>query len=187
VRLGDRASSRVGRNNAAPVGATLTVELRNAAHLQSSDTSGSSAATATAAHPANPAHGSAEGTAANALKEISGADYPQVKSSLENRWVPQVSSKKVGLFVDGITYNSVDILRNHLTLRQQHDDVRLVSSDDWTTFNGSDWWITVVGEPSPDASSANRWCDAHGIDAFNCFAKMIGARLGPDGTTVLRK
>jgi hypothetical protein len=162
VRLGDRASSRVGRNNAAPVGATLTVELRNAAHLQSSDTSGSSAATATAAHPANPAHGSAEGTAANALKEISGADYPQVKSSLENRWVPQVSSKKVGLFVDGITYNSVDILRNHLTLRQQHDDVRLVSS-------------------------ANRWCDAHGIDAFNCFAKMIGARLGPDGTTVLRK
>ena len=70
---------------------------------------------------------------------------------------------------------------------QQFDDVRLVSSGDWTTFDGSNWWITVVGEPSSDASSANRWCDVHGIDAFNCFAKMISSAFGPQGTTVLRK
>ena len=168
-------------------GDTLTVELRNFTHLPSSQTSTSSGSALTAAKPADPAHGSAEGTATNTLKELSSADYPQVKNNLEDHWVPQISSKKLGLFADGITYSSVDILRNHLTLRQQYNDVRLVSSDDWTTFNGSDWWITVVDEASSDASSANRWCDVHGIDPFNCFAKKISATLSPDGTTVLRK
>jgi hypothetical protein len=126
-------------------------------------------------------------TAAAALKELSDSDYPQLKSSLENQWVPQISSKKVGLFADGITYNNVDILRNHFTLRQLYDNVRLVWSDDWTTFNGADWWVTVVGEPKLDASSANGWCDSQRIDAFDCFAKMISSTLGPEGSTVMRK
>lgn len=168
-------------------GDTITVELRNVTHVQPSGADGSSASSLTASRPADPAHGSAEGTAANALKELSDADYSQVKSVLENRWAPQISSKKVGLVTDGITYNYVDILRNHLTLRQKYAHVRLVASNNWTTFNGSDWWVTVVAEASSEASSANRWCDTHGIDSFNCFAKMISDTFGPEGTTVLRK
>jgi hypothetical protein len=167
---------------------TLTVDITNFTRPGSDATPVLSGSTSlTAMRPLDPAHGSADGTAANALKELSGADYRPVKSGLENRWVPQISSKKVGLYTDGITYTNVDILRDHLTLRQRYEGVRLVSSEDWTTFNGSNWWITVVARPSSDAASANRWCDAHGIDPFNCFAKMISSTLGPDGTTVFRK
>ena len=75
---------------------------------------------------------------------------------------------------------NVDILRDHLTLRRRYDGVQLVSSEDWSTFNGANWWITVVAQPSSDAASANRWCDARGIDPFNCFAKMITSRLRID-------
>jgi hypothetical protein len=91
------------------------------------------------------------------------------------------------LVAEGITWDNADILRNHLTFRQRYDDVRLVWSGDWRTFSGPDFWVTVVGTPSFDAGTANAWCDSHGIDADNCFAKVISGMFGQEGTTVMRK
>jgi hypothetical protein len=169
-------------------GDKLTVDVSNFTRPSPGSTpyrSGSN--TLTAAQPTAPAHGSAEGTATDALKELSGHDYAGVKQNLENWWVPQISSKRVGLFADGITYNNVDILRDHLTLRQRYLGVRLIWSGNWTSFSGSNWWITVIGQPVSTAILANQWCDDQRIDADNCFAKMISSIYGPDGTTVLRK
>jgi hypothetical protein len=137
--------------------------------------------------PSAPANGDVESTAAAALQELVDADYSFVKGNLADRWIPQISSKRVGLVTDGITYANADILRNHLELRQRYENVRLVFSGRWTTFNGDNWWVTVVGAPFGDAAAANGWCDAHGIDSWNCFAKTVSDSRGPEGTTVIRK
>ena len=65
-------------------------------------------------------------------------------------------------------------------------DTKSTGYTDWRTFNGPDWWVTVVGSPSTDAAPALGWCDAHGLDADHCYAKIISSTRGVDGTTVLR-
>lgn len=166
---------------------TVDVEMRPSGEPPSVQPTGAGSATLAAADPAPPAHGSEESTATNALRELAAADHPTVQTYLENRWVPQIGSKRIGLIAEGITWTSADILRNHFEFRQRYDDVRLVWSADWTSFNSPDFWVTVVAEPVTTAGQANRWCDSHGIDAFNCFAKMISGTFGTEGTTVLRK
>jgi hypothetical protein len=139
-----------------------------------------------ASQPGQLAHGDAESAAASALQELADSDYGVVKNQLADRWVPQISSKKIGLVTDGITYQNSDILRDQLTLRQRYDGVRLVYSGRWTTFSGDTWWVTVVGAPFGDSGSANGWCSAHNIDSWNCIAKMISDHMGPEGTTAIR-
>ncbi|WP_234818503.1 hypothetical protein [Mycolicibacterium diernhoferi] len=168
------------------VSSTLTAEITGAEQdVTSRSTTGSGAVAAD--RPLPPAHGTFDSVAAAALSELSGADYPAVRDGLANRWVPQISSKQIGLVTDGITYADPDILRNHLSLRQRYEAVRLVWSGHWTTFNAPNWWVTVVGSPSGDPAVANGWCDAHNIDSWNCIAKYISDTAGPDGTTVIRR
>jgi hypothetical protein len=165
---------------------TVTTTISDSGSSAGSDSVANGASTLTAVKGATPGHGSVDGTAAKALQELRAHDYPQVEA-LQNRWVPQISSKRVGLVAEGITFGNADILRNHLTLRQRYDDVRLVLSGQWSTFSSPDFWVTVVGQPSVDAGIANGWCDSQGIDAGNCFAKWISNTIGPEGTTVMRK
>ena len=106
---------------------------------------------------------------------------------LQQWWLPQVSSKRPGLVAEGITWTNADILRDHLALRQRFPQARLVWSGDWTTFSSSNWWVTIVALPMTTPQQANGWCDAQGLDADHCFAKMISSVLGPDGTTVYPK
>ena len=143
--------------------------------------------TMVAAASAKPSYGSVDGVAEAVLKELRDSDYRDVRSSMSNRWVPQVSSKRVGLVVEGETLTSADILRNHLALRQRFSGARLVWSGQWTTFNGPDFWITVVGPALRTADDANRWCDSNGFGIDDCFAKFLSTLFGVEGTTVYRK
>ncbi|REO53739.1 hypothetical protein DSI90_06125, partial [Mycobacterium tuberculosis] len=90
------------------------------------------------------------------LVELRDSDFPYVRVGIANRWVPQVSSKRVGLVAAGKTWTSADILRDHLALRQRFGGARLVWSGHWTTFSGPDFWVTVVGPAQPTAAEANR-------------------------------
>lgn len=164
----------------------MDVQIADARQSGDASSASDGSSTLTAIRSANPGHGTLEGTATYALKELADYDRGFVNSTLENFWVPQISSKKVGLRADGIVYTNEDILRNHLNLRERYDGVRLVWANDWTTFNDPEFWITVVGVPYYDGPSANQWCDSHGIDAGNCFAKVISSRFGPEGTTMMR-
>lgn len=164
-------------------GGSLTVDVTGYSRNESS--AGSSRVSATG--PADPAHGGIDSTASAALSELAAADLPYIRSNLADRWVPQLSSKRLGLVTDGITYAYADILRNHLELRQRYQGARLALSNDWTTFSGPDWWVTVAGSPSDDAGAAIGWCNAQRIDSWNCLAKMISDHRGPDGTTVLNR
>jgi serine/threonine protein kinase len=166
-------------------GHTLSVNISGITHGSGGSPSGGSDPVM-AMQVAAPAHGDADSTAAAALEELSNSDLGIVRSQLADRWVPQISSKRVGLVTDGITYANADILRNHLELRQRYDGVRLVNSGNWSSIEGANWWVTIVGSPSDDAAAANGWCDSHGIDSWNCVAKLISNTRGPSGTMVVR-
>jgi hypothetical protein len=141
----------------------------------------------TASKPAAPAHGSIESVAEAVLREIYDSDAFAVRSGLINRWVPQVSSKRVGLVAEGRTWSSADILGDHLALRQRFDGARLLWSGDWSTFSVPDWWVTVVGPAHVFPAGANRWCDVNGFETDDCFAKFISNDFGVEGTTVYRE
>jgi hypothetical protein len=154
---------------------------------RSSTMADSGAATMVATAGAKPEHGSVDGVAEAVLKELRASDFSTVQGSLSNRWVPQVSSKRVGLVIDGKTWTNADILRDHLALRQRFSGARLVWSGQWSTFSDPDFWVTVVGPPLPFAEDANRWCDANGFGVNDCFAKFISSLFGVEGTTVYRR
>lgn len=146
---------------------------------------GSSTLTATAA--AAPALGTADSAALDGLRALTTADHPVVSSTLANRWVPQISSKQPGLVAEGLTWTASDILREHLELRQRYPEIRLVWSGDWRTFNNPDWWVTIIGLPSNDSSTSLSWCAAQGLDRDHCYAKIVSATMGIEGTTALQK
>lgn len=167
-------------------GSPQLVAKRTGSSDRSASSSVSAPATMVAAESAKPGYGSVDEVAEAVLTELRDSDFLSVQS-MSNRWVPQVSSKRVGLVVEGKRLTSADILRNHLALRQRFSGARLVWSAQWTTFSGPDFWVTVVGAPLPTADDANRWCDSNGFGVDDCFAKFLSTFFGVEGTTVYRK
>lgn len=95
-----------------------------------------------------------EADALAALRAQLIADEPFVRARLADRWVAQLSSKQPGLVapdVDGrmVTWTPCEILQQHLRLRGQYPEVRLVWSDDWRTFDLAGWWVTIAGVTFP--------------------------------------
>ncbi|QLY33143.1 PQQ-binding-like beta-propeller repeat protein [Nocardia huaxiensis] len=127
-----------------------------------------------------------------ALRARADADKATVAADLADRWVPQISSKRVNLVapdVDGqmVTWYATDILNQHLRMRLQYPNVRLVWSNEWRSFDLDGWWVTLAGVTSTDADSANRWCDSNGIPTDECFAKIVSNSRDSTGTTRYRR
>lgn len=137
-------------------GAPALAATRKGRSDRSAARGGSARTTMVAAASAAPAYGSINAVAGAVLVELRDSDFPYVRVGIANRWVPQVSSKRVGLVGAGKTWTSADILRDHLALRQRFGGARLVWSGHWTTFSGPDFWVTVVGPAQPTAAEANR-------------------------------
>jgi hypothetical protein len=113
-----------------------------------------------------------------ALRAQVDADRPFVQADLVDRWVAQLSSKQPGLVapdVDGrvVTWTPCEILQQHLRMRGQYPEVRLVWSDEWRTFDLAGWWVTIAGVTFPNPDAANGWCDARSIPVDECFAKVV--------------
>ncbi|MBV7703958.1 PQQ-binding-like beta-propeller repeat protein [Nocardia nova] len=155
------------------------------------DTAGSGAPSA-ATQPATPASLDPEIAALDALRAQADADRPSVQKALADRWVPQLSSKREGLVapdVDGhlVTWSATEILQQHLRLRLQYPEVRLVWSDEWRTYDQPGWWVTIAGVTFADPDGANGWCDGHSIAVNECFAKLVSNTRDSAGTTKYRK
>jgi hypothetical protein len=121
------------------------------------------------------------------LRSMQGSDSASVQRDVVDRWVPQLSSKRVGLVADGITWQNTDILKAQFDYRGRFPQSRLLWSGDWSSFSVTDWWVTVVAMPFPDAAGANAWCDAQSLDKDHCFAKLVTNRGGSEQTTVYRR
>lgn len=128
---------------------------------------------------------SSEDAARNQLTRQISLDRPQVQSELAEAWAAQLSSKRPGLVVDGVTYGYTDILNDHLALRSIHS-ARLVWSGDWSSFGEGDFYVTVATVPFSTPAEANAWCDMQAIDSDDCFAKRLSTIAGPGGSTVNR-
>jgi|GEM_PF-1851859 serine/threonine protein kinase len=116
------------------------------------------------------------------LQQLANDDRPYV---ITDTWIPQLSSKRVGLFADGKVWTNAMILDQHMQMRQQYPNVRLLWSGDWSTYSGRDFWITVVGLPSSNPDDVLAWCTRQGYDRDNCIAKIVSTTRGVTGTTKL--
>lgn len=163
---------------------TLVVECEQSGPAQSNaKASATSQSASTASASANPTSGDNESASFDALRAIADADRPFVTSQLTDRWVPQLSSKRPGLVADGITWNNAETLREHLQLRLNYPEVRLLWSGDWSTFSAPDFWITIAGVTFPDAGGALAWCRTHNFDRDHCYAKLVSTTHPIDGST----
>jgi serine/threonine-protein kinase len=158
-----------------------------AAPVAVESTSATSAGTSGAA-VASSAPGGAASTAADPqgpLRALAAADSP-VTEGLVGSWVPQLSSKRPGLVVDGQAYDAAAILAEHQALQSRYPDARLVWSGDFANYRGRDFWITLVGERMATAAAANAWCDAQRLDGDHCYAVRLTHSGGPAGNSVMR-
>jgi hypothetical protein len=119
------------------------------------------------------------------LRAIAAGDRSYVASYFTDTWVPQISSKRVGLEAEGTVWDNAQILEEHLRLREQYPDVRLLWSGDWSTFDSRNFWVTIVGLESPDYTDVLGWCRDQGFDRNHCFAKMVSTWRPVEGTTKL--
>lgn len=126
-----------------------------------------------------------EDVALRRLQKIADGDRYDVSNYLADRWIPQISSKRVGLVAKGITWNNQAILDEHLRLRSTYPGVKLLWSGDWSTYDGRDFWVTVVGLHSNDPDDVLDWCIQEGFDRDNCIAKDVSTTHPIAGSTKL--
>jgi len=119
------------------------------------------------------------------LQAMARDDRPYVAAVLADKWIPQISSKKVGLVAKGITWDNQAILAEHLRLRNIYPDVKLLWSGDWSTFDSGNFWVTVVGLWSYDFYDVLGWCVDQGFDRDNCLAKKVSTTHPVAGSTKL--
>jgi hypothetical protein len=82
------------------------------------------------------------------------------------------------MVVDGTTYDAAAVLADHQRLRAAHPDALLLWSGSFTSFRGSDYWVTVVDRSFPTPAAANAWCDSVGFGADDCYAKSLSHTSG---------
>ena len=113
-------------------------------------------------------------------------DYPIVMNSLRGKWTPQLSSKQVGLVVDGQTWTKRLILAEYLKTQQANPKAVIIDTSQWPVYDTGGWWVTLQGDTYSDGDQANAWCDAQGYDSDHCLAKRIESNGTSQGTTKLR-
>jgi serine/threonine-protein kinase len=121
------------------------------------------------------------------LEEIRQADQPVVESVVIDHWVPQISSKELdAVLPDGTVWDPADILADHRAWRERFPEVRLLRSDDYSTYRNGGFWITIVAIPFDSSEEAVSWCDGHALAAEDCYAKLISHTHPFEGSTRLR-
>ncbi len=123
----------------------------------------------------------------NRLREIANDDRSTVLAYLTDIWVPQISSKRVGLVAKGMEWDNEAILDEHLRLRQTYPDVRLLWSGDWSVYDGRNFWVTIVGLKSYDYTDVLTWCTQQGFGPDDCAAKWVSTSHPIDGSTKYNK
>lgn len=125
----------------------------------------------------------AEDTSLQRLRALANNDRPYVAAILADQWVPQISSKRAGLVADGVTWDNARILDQHMRMRATYPDVRLLWSGDWSTYDGRDFWVTIVGLTSDNPGEILAWCSSAGFDRDNCAAKVVSTWRPIAGST----
>jgi hypothetical protein len=129
---------------------------------------------------------SGDDTALLALRQQAATDSPAVEATVGS-WVPQLSGKKPGMVVGGVSFGHPEIWQDFLNLRLRYPGAKLLWSGSYSSFRYKDFWVTVLPEPYTTGQSANDWCDYAGILKDDCYAKRLAHSGGYDGNTLVRK
>lgn len=172
----------VHHNAAATPFATTEPSVAASPIVSSADDTGSTVAATPTTDPGQPLD---DASAKNALDDEVTRDQSAAEQ-LVGSWVPQLSSKRPGLVVNGITYGYLQIWQDFEQSRAQYPNALLIWSGNYISFSYPDFYVTVVSAPYSDGQSANQWCDDANIDSDNCYAELLSHTVGPNGTTMLR-
>jgi hypothetical protein len=105
------------------------------------------------------------------------ADRPTAEESI-GYWVPQISSKSVGMEVNGNVYDSTRILAEFRDAHRAYDAF-LVRSDDYSTFQKSGYWVTLVPQRFADGRAAVSWCGRQRLQPGRLLREAALAHRGP--------
>lgn len=123
-----------------------------------------------------------EASSVQQLRAIASEDHYVVSTEANNLWVPQLSSKRPGVYDEGHFWNNSQTLQEHLRLRQQYG-AKLLWSGDWSTFDAGNFWVTIAPYTFPTSAGALNWCTSNGFDSDHCYAKLVSTTRGASGTT----
>jgi serine/threonine-protein kinase len=127
-----------------------------------------------------------ETAASQQLQQFVNDDRAYVNAQLAERWVPMLSSKHSTEpwtydSEDGVSYDSVQTLREHQALRQKYG-AKLLYAGDWSVFDGPNYWVTVAPFTFSDSGSVLTWCSSQGLDDDHCAAQWLSTTYGRSGT-----
>lgn len=112
---------------------------------------------------------------------------------LVGSWVPQISSKRIGLDVpddDRGPYTAAMVLSDHLAYEDRYEPegsgVLAIQAEDFN-FKVPGYVVTIVALPFSTGAEANSWCDDHGIGVDDCFAKHLAHDGDWKGSVLRRK
>ena len=123
-------------------------------------------------------------TAADLAAQVA-SDHATAET-LVGQWVPQISSKKLGLVVTGVTFGYPEIMADFQSLHTRFPQAILVNSNDYTNFSGKDFWVTLNASAFGTADEANAWCDQQGFAQQDCYASRLMHTGGPAGNSKTR-
>jgi serine/threonine-protein kinase len=109
-----------------------------------------------------------------------------VAEGLVGSWVPQLSSKSVGLVVRGTTYDYPAIMEDFRRLQASYPDAVMVDSGDYSNFSRKGFFVTLKAETFGSADQANAWCDRQGFAPEDCHAGRLTHTGGPAGNSKQR-
>jgi hypothetical protein len=105
------------------------------------------------------------------------AHRPRLEAVLD-RWVPIVSSKRVGLadpadvLFPGRKYDKVMVAANFEHWQQRYPDAVLGWSSDYVSHRPG-FWITIVPRPRHSAQEVISWCRRQRLSPNDCYASRV--------------
>jgi hypothetical protein len=126
-----------------------------------------------------------ENSARQMLDDQLATDRGKVEA-LTEYWVPQLSSKRPGLVVNGTVFDYQAIWSDFAGLATRYPGAMLLWSGDYSSFKLADFWVTIAPQSFGTGELANAWCDSAGLDRDNCYAKRITHTGSYSDSTLLR-
>lgn len=124
----------------------------------------------------------AETASLQRLRQLATGDRAFVAGLLADVWVPQLSSKRPGIVDGGVTWDNALTLQEHLRLRELYN-AKLLWSGDWSTFDASNFWVTVAPITFRTSEGALQWCTVQGLGPNHCYAKLVSTTHPVRGST----
>lgn len=96
--------------------------------------------------------------------------------TLVDKYVVQLSAKRVGLEVDGMVYALADIYDDHVSFREQYGAVLVDASTFQFSAGGkpmTGWYLTIVPTAFATKPEAEAWCASKGLSPTDCFSRVF--------------